>query len=860
MKSGFTVACVVVALSAISLAYADAQIRWLDQCPVGASPETRCGELLVPERRDLAQSRTIVVPIAVIPAPDQTSKAPDPFLFLMGGTGGGFSVLRDVAALPSIMNRDVIVMEQRGNPMATPFFGCPDVPFADRLHLVYNSNVTYTGEESVNACRRNLLDQNIDLQAYTTPSAAEDLIALRQALDIESWNVYGVSYGGRVATTLMRKDPKAIRSVVLDSAQITGTWFSPWERLSAIGTFFDRCAAAPHCGALYPKLRKIFEKTINRLHKRPESILYAGKKDRIDAESYLHLVVWSLYQMGLDATSRLPAAILASGEGDFNALLAINSIYAGYKPAYVPPNTGYNPLEVHNAQQISMLCAEEFPYNRNDKGRQKAVREGWNETTVKVLQAIEKVERQICDQWGFEPDDPAQAQAPVGDRPTLILYGEHDTIAPPSHGRIAHESLDNARFYIFPWTAHAVIYERQSCSIGVIRAFIENPSGNLDTSCISAIAEPVWVPPHSGRGGHPLALMHAHAANSVVKYGLPGRSVYVSAPRINVDGVVAVGIRDARTNTPLTGTETFRVASQTKMFTAAAILRLMEEDKLSLRQPIAGLISQAAKAELIAGGYDPEAITVHQLIEHTSGMPDYATDPAYQQAISADPSRQWTRLQQIRWGAVRMRSIGKPGEVFHYSDTGYVLLSEIIERATGMPQAAAYRTLIDYKRLGLRHTWFESLEAAAAGAPPRARQYAGPIDITDINPSFDLYGGGGLISTLQDQVRFIQQLFAGKVFKQRSTLDRMLHISPTNLSAKTGDGYALGINRVTVDGVVCWGHSGFFGSAVYHCPDEQISVAANRYTASAPPTYNGRGPLQTAILMQRLRTEPADRR
>lgn len=860
MKFRPMIACAIAALASASAVYADAKIRWLTQCPVGASAETRCAELLVPERRDLAESRTITVPIAMVPAPDQAGKAPDPLLFLMGGTGGGFGVLRDVALLPAIMNRDVIVMEQRGNPMATPFFGCPDVPFADRLHLVYNSNVTYTGEESVQTCRQNLLDRNIDLQAYTTPSAAEDLIDLRNLLGIKSWNVYGVSYGGRVATTLMRKDPQAIRSLILDSAQVTGTWFSPWERLSAIGTFFDRCAAAPHCGALYPDLRETFEKTLRRLHKRPESIVYAGRKDQVDAESYLHLVVWSLYQKGLDATSRLPAAVLASGEGNFSALLAINSIYAGYKPAYTPPNTGYNPLEVHNAQQISMLCAEEFPYNRNDKGRQNAVRQGWHDTTVEVLQAIEKVERQICDQWGFEPDDPAQAQPPVGDRPTLILYGEHDTIAPPSHGRIAHDSLGDSRFYVFPWTAHAVIYQRQSCSISVMQAFIEDPSGGLDVSCISAIREPVWVPPRRGRDDRPMALMHAHAANSVVKYGLPGRSVYVSAPKINVDGVVAVGLSDARTDTPLTGEETFRVASQTKMFTAAAVLRLVEEGRLSLQQPIADLVSRESRAELTAGGYDPKVITVRQLIEHTAGMPDYATDRAYQQAVSADPSKSWTRLEQIRWGAVQMKPVGKPGETFHYSDTGYVLLSEIIERASGMPQAAAYRTLIDYQRLGLGNTWFESLEPPAAGAPPRARQYVGAIDITDIDPSFDLYGGGGLISTLRDQVRFIEQLFAGRVFKQRSTLDKMLDISPTNLSAGTGDGYALGINRVTVDGVVCWGHSGFFGSAVYHCPDEQISVAASRYTATVPPTYDGRGTLQTAILMQRLRTEPADRR
>ncbi|MEM7571029.1 MAG: hypothetical protein AAF337_14660, partial [Pseudomonadota bacterium] len=80
----------------------DGQIIWQETCPVGAAPQTRCGELLVPERRGKAGTPTIKVPIAIVPAPDQSKKAKDPFLFLMGGTGGGFGVLADLAILPGI--------------------------------------------------------------------------------------------------------------------------------------------------------------------------------------------------------------------------------------------------------------------------------------------------------------------------------------------------------------------------------------------------------------------------------------------------------------------------------------------------------------------------------------------------------------------------------------------------------------------------------------------------------------------------------------------------------------------------------------------------------------------------------------
>ena len=115
-----------------------------------------------------------------------------------------------------------------------------------------------------------------------------------------------------------------------------------------------------------------------------------------------------------------------------------------------------------------------------------------------------------------------------------------------------------------------------------------------------------------------------------------------------------------------------------------------------------------------AGGYRPDAITVRQVLVHTSGIYDVGQDPAYQAAVNADPAKRWTRLEQVRFAMDHGAPVGEPGTVYAYSDTGYSLLGEIIERATGTPLADAYRTLLDFERPAPRRDLPRIIGAGAA--------------------------------------------------------------------------------------------------------------------------------------------------
>ena len=105
-----------------------------------------------------------------------------------------------------------------------------------------------------------------------------------------------------------------------------------------------------------------------------------------------------------------------------------------------------------------------------------------------------------------------------------------------------------------------------------------------------------------------------------VSVSIPGLILHLEAPGEHLDVSVAAGVADRATETPLTPDAGFRIASNTKTFTAAAVLRLVEQNRLALDTPIDGLLAPETVDALLAGGYRPDAITVRHLLVHTSGI------------------------------------------------------------------------------------------------------------------------------------------------------------------------------------------------------------------------------------------------
>lgn len=258
----------------------------------------------------------------------------------------------------------------------------------------------------------------------------------------------------------------------------------------------------------------------------------------------------------------------------------------------------------------------------------------------------------------------------------------------------------------------------------------------------------------------------------------------------------------------VTGQEGFRIASITKTFVAATVLRLWEDGRIDLDSPIAPLLPAEWVALLKKGGYAPEKITVRQLATHTSGLADHAQAPQFIAAVKAHPDKEWNRTIDLQKLIEWTKPVGQPGEKFSYSDTGYVLLGAIVERVTGTDLPWAARTELSLNTLNLPDTYWEKFEPA--NGRKRAHQMFEGLDTYNWTPTMDLFGGGGVVSTPQDLATFFDALLTGRLFKHPETLALMT--SSQGLPA--GDPYRIGVFVYDYSGARSIGHSGFWGTFV----------------------------------------------
>ncbi len=307
----------------------------------------------------------------------------------------------------------------------------------------------------------------------------------------------------------------------------------------------------------------------------------------------------------------------------------------------------------------------------------------------------------------------------------------------------------------------------------------------------------------------------------------PGLSVHIEAPKYGISWAGVAGVAKADTDQKVSIHQPYRIASISKTFVATSILLLYENGQLSLDDPIINYLSAAHIAILEKGNYALDSISIRHCLNHTSGLFDYARSKRFEEIALGEPQHNWTRTEQLEGAMEWGEATGKPGEFYEYSDTGYILLGEVIEQLTQQNLGVAVRQLIDYNRLGLTHTWWEKLEPTPSNMLPQVSRYRGGRDVTAMDPSFDLYGGGGIVSTSTDLAIFMQHLFNHRIFKRKATLDLMLSKQEFPVDYRPNKDYRLGVYKVTLYGMEVFMHSGIWGTQLIHIPAYNASVALN---------------------------------
>ncbi|WP_020529831.1 serine hydrolase domain-containing protein [Flexithrix dorotheae] len=314
---------------------------------------------------------------------------------------------------------------------------------------------------------------------------------------------------------------------------------------------------------------------------------------------------------------------------------------------------------------------------------------------------------------------------------------------------------------------------------------------------------------------------------------VPGVSLTVYAPGDSIFWTGVAGVSDVETFSNFSIDQPFRIASVTKTFTATAILRLYEDQKLSLDDPIDKYLSQPHLHLLIQGGYQPSKITIRHCLNHTSGLYNYIfgteDHPSpFLSMIKAQPQKVWTRTDMIEGAVAWGKPLWEPGKGYNYGDTGYIILGEIIESVTGKNLGNALEEIIGYEALGMNSTWLESVQPQKSQKPLVSCYYKRE-NFTHFDPSFDLFGGGGLVSTTADLSKFYFHLFNEKVFSKPETLSQML--SP-NLQTDELQGYRLGINIYRIYDYIIYGHAGLWDTFVYYSPQHEAAISM-RFTDGA---------------------------
>ena len=267
----------------------------------------------------------------------------------------------------------------------------------------------------------------------------------------------------------------------------------------------------------------------------------------------------------------------------------------------------------------------------------------------------------------------------------------------------------------------------------------------------------------------------------------------------------------------------FRIASITKTFTATIVLQLMEEGLLRLDDKFINFIDKSKMQFLKNIHFIEELnftsfIAVHHLLQHTSGLRDYFNDDKrFVDCVRENPSCQWNAtsiLNKYFEYGLNKKALFKPGMGFYYSDTNYILLALLIEELTGKRLHEAFEERI-YKPLKLNNTYLEFYQQPK-GQSLRTFPFQGNVSLEEVNTSFD-WGGGGMVSTVNDLDIFIRSLVKGELFKVKGTVETMKNFHSSDITKLEGRlrDYGLGLQKKEIRERLFIGHTGVYGVMMY---------------------------------------------
>ncbi len=451
-------------------------------CPFDATEAllpVECGRLKVPENYD-NPGRMIELAFMTV-HPRRNTDPKNPVIYLSGGPGQPILVYAEMLVANThirdlVVDRDWVFYDQRGEGRSIPSLRCPREQ--DSL-------------KRVAICRDGLIGEGVDLSQYNSMRSARDIEELRKALGVKQWNIWGISYGSRLAFAIARDFPKSVRSIIHDGPSypeglelvddFRGTEI-------AINRLFSKCAADPACSSKYPGLRSRFLAALPRLRQQPLTV----GDETVDDNTLVHFVRGYLFTGDPALLERrvqnLLAYMDAAARGDSLSMLKINQ--------RMPEETADDsavPVEGWYAmgQNLSVECNEERPFESLEAYRQAA-------SESEIVRALFGDDEglgnfQDCALWPAGRADPSRKTRIHYDGPQLAFSGELDASLSGLSGDKITMLYPNARNVVFKNAVHGAVEladlpptridPYRACALHLARQFFADPKRSLDTSC-----------------------------------------------------------------------------------------------------------------------------------------------------------------------------------------------------------------------------------------------------------------------------------------------------------------------------------------------------------------------------------------
>ncbi len=441
------------------------------------------GYFEVLENRNNPSSKTIQIPIYIFKSRNANPK-PDPILYTVGGPGS--------TTMPSAQymnyykyldNRDLILVEQRGNLHARPHLDC--VEWAEASYLSNLPDFDSSKSDSLFAkaaktCRDRLTKKGIDLNGYNTNEIAADINDLVNVLGIKEYNLLTISYSTKIAQILMRDYPHRIRSVVMDSPlplQVNYDEESVVNLLESVSKLLADCESSENCNNAYPNIKNRFFEYLEKKTINPLAVEIKNPKSE-EIETF--------YLSGENLISVFTSASTGSIPNipfEINKLLNndLSSVRVKLTDLFEKPRSGAS-----LGMRLSVWCAEENPFNSHAT----VIEETTKYPQVMGLSPA-VFDNGICKIWNVKKVSEIENLPIESDIPVLLINGEYDNETPAKWAESMINYLTNSYHLIFRgWKHTPTTNWGNQCAMQAANDFFNNPSIKPTPDCLGQIESP----------------------------------------------------------------------------------------------------------------------------------------------------------------------------------------------------------------------------------------------------------------------------------------------------------------------------------------------------------------------------------